>query len=200
MYVLSKHKHNPYLIGNRKKWLNSQSCHFVKNKYFGIKLLHTNVQCVFIVKAKYPIVSAKAVVQVDLPAYALSMHKQNALRITKGNKYTELAPSLFYSNTNVHFVDINMFATFDEIPSLPVQDIKENPKCCGQSITKDNNSNRISPLPLFFYYKCSSCGYQSVHNHKFNEIPSLRVQVIKEKPKCCGLRITNGNNSKRIGP
>ena len=36
MYALSKHKHNyinSYLIGNRKKWLSSQSYmyHFVKN-------------------------------------------------------------------------------------------------------------------------------------------------------------------------
>ena len=31
MYALSKNKHNPYLIGNRKKWLLSQSYHFVKN-------------------------------------------------------------------------------------------------------------------------------------------------------------------------
>ena len=30
MYALSKHKHNPYLIGNKKKWLSSQSYHFVK--------------------------------------------------------------------------------------------------------------------------------------------------------------------------
>ena len=30
-YALSKHKHNPYLIGNRGKWLSSQSYHFVKN-------------------------------------------------------------------------------------------------------------------------------------------------------------------------
>ena len=30
MYALSKKKHNPYLIGNRKKWLSSQSYHFVK--------------------------------------------------------------------------------------------------------------------------------------------------------------------------
>ena len=58
---------------------------------------------------------------------------------------TELPIAFFYSNTNVHFVDFNMFAKFDEIPSLPVQDIKEKPKCCGQSITKGNNSNRISP-------------------------------------------------------
>ena len=31
MYALPKHKHNPYLIGKRKKWLSSQSYHFVKN-------------------------------------------------------------------------------------------------------------------------------------------------------------------------
>ena len=31
MYALSKHKYNPYLIGKRKKWLSSQSYHFVKN-------------------------------------------------------------------------------------------------------------------------------------------------------------------------
>ena len=30
MYALSKHKHNPYLLGNREKWLSSQSYHFVK--------------------------------------------------------------------------------------------------------------------------------------------------------------------------
>ena len=29
-----------------------------------------------------------------------------------------------------------MFAKFDEIPSLPVQDITEKPECCGQRITK----------------------------------------------------------------
>ena len=31
MHALSKYKHNPYLIGNRNKWLSSQSYHFVKN-------------------------------------------------------------------------------------------------------------------------------------------------------------------------
>ena len=31
MYALSKHKHNPYLKGNRKNWLSSQSYHLVKN-------------------------------------------------------------------------------------------------------------------------------------------------------------------------
>ena len=31
MYALSKHKHNPYLKENRKKWLSSQSYRFVKN-------------------------------------------------------------------------------------------------------------------------------------------------------------------------
>ena len=35
----------------------------------------------------------------------------------------EFAPSPYFSITciNVHLVDINVFAKFDEIPSLPVQ-------------------------------------------------------------------------------
>ena len=32
-----------------------------------------------------------------------------------------------------------MFSKADEILSLPVQYIKEKPKCCGQRITKGNN-------------------------------------------------------------
>ena len=72
-------------------------------------------------------------VQVDFPAYALSMHKQNPLRITKGNNSTELVLTLFYSNTNVHLVDINVFAKFNAMPSLPVQDIKEKTKCHRQT-------------------------------------------------------------------
>ena len=35
---------------------------------------------------------------------------------------TELAPSPYFSiNTNVHLVDINVFAKLDEIPSLPIK-------------------------------------------------------------------------------
>ena len=107
-------------------------------------------------------------------------------------------PSSFYSNTNGHLVDINVFAKSDEIPSLTVQDFKEKPKCCGQRITKGNNSDRIGQSPYF--------SIRNVHLvdisvfAKFDKIPSLHVEVIKEKPKCCRLRIKKGNNSKRIGP
>ena len=47
MYALSKQKQNKK---TGKKWLHvsSQSCHLVKNYFFGIKLLHANVQCVCI--------------------------------------------------------------------------------------------------------------------------------------------------------
>ena len=58
---------------------------------------------------------------------------------------TELAPSPYFSIINVHLVDINVFAKSDEIPSLPVQVIKEKPKSRGLRIIKDNNSNRIGP-------------------------------------------------------
>ena len=73
---------------------------------------------------------------------------------------TELAPGPFSSNTNVRLVDINMFAKFDEIPSLPVQDIKEKPKCRRQRITKGNNSNRIGTSPYFSITNVHSRGYQ----------------------------------------
>ena len=79
---------------------------------------------------------SKTVVQFDFPAYALSIHKQNALRITKGNNCNRIGPEPFLFYRNVHLVDINVFAKFDEIPSLPVQAIKENPRCREQRITK----------------------------------------------------------------
>ena len=42
-----------------------------------------------------------------------------------------------------------MFAKFDEIPSLPLQVIKDNPKWCGLRIIKGNNRIIIGPSPYF---------------------------------------------------
>ena len=65
------------------------------------------------------------------------MHEQLQRAVT----LTELAPDPFYSNTNIHLVDINVFAKFDEIPPLPVQDIKEKhnvvDKELQRAITRD---------------------------------------------------------------
>ena len=59
-----------------KYCLSSHCCHFVKMYFFLTKLLHTHVQCVSIVLAKYQIVPSKAVVGVDRPMKAPSMHIQ----------------------------------------------------------------------------------------------------------------------------
>ena len=48
-----------------------------KNNFFGTKLLHANVQCVYIAKAKYHIAPSKAVVVVDRLMKALSIHIQS---------------------------------------------------------------------------------------------------------------------------
>ena len=45
----------------------------------------------------------------------------------------------------LYLVDINVFAKFDKIPSLPGQVIKEKPKCRRLRNTKGNNSKRIGP-------------------------------------------------------
>ena len=75
MKALSKHL--PKLI--REKCLSSHICHFVKI-HFLTKLLHAYFQCVYIVKTKYQITGTKAVVGVDQPMKALSMHIQKRIR------------------------------------------------------------------------------------------------------------------------
>ena len=84
-------------------------------------------------------------IQADFPAYVLSSHKQNALRLQRAITLTELAPSPYLSIINVHLVDINVFAKSDEIQSLPVQVIKEKPNCHILRLTKGNNSKRNGP-------------------------------------------------------
>ena len=62
--------------------------------------------------------------------FKISRKNQNVVNKELQRAITQLAPSPYFSIINVHLVDINVFAKFDEIPSLPVQDIKEKPKCC----------------------------------------------------------------------
>ena len=54
-----------------------------------------------------------------------------------------MAPSPYFSIINVHLGDINVFAKFYVIPSLPFQDI-EKPKRRGQT---DGRENSIPPPP-----------------------------------------------------
>ena len=65
---------------------------------------------------------------------------QNAVdkELQRAVTLTELAPTPYFSIINVHLVDINVFANIDDIPSLPVQVIKKNPKCRRLRITKGN--------------------------------------------------------------
>ena len=58
------------------------------------------------------------------------------LRITKGNNSKRIGPwplIFYYKCTNVHLIDINVSAKFDEFPSLPFQDIKEKQKRHGRT-------------------------------------------------------------------
>ena len=93
-----------------------------------------------------------------------------------------------------------MFTKFDEIPTLPVQVIKEKSKC-------------LTELAPSSYFSIINVHLVDINMFvKFFEIPPLPFQDIeipmcsqnlmiflhclfKEKPKRCGLRITKGNNS-----
>ena len=91
-------------------------------------------------------------------------------------------------------MNINVLAKSDEIPSLPVQDIKEKPKCCGQRIQRAIYLTESAPSPYFSIINVHLVDINVFA--KSDEIPSLPFQVIKEKPKCRGLRLTKGNNLK----
>ena len=84
MYAQSKHKHNTYSI--------------VKNGYVHkaiilskINILASNVFTQMF-NVLYCVSKVSAVVQVNFPAYALPIHKQNVLRITKGNTSNRISP------------------------------------------------------------------------------------------------------------
>ena len=93
---------------------------------------------------------------------------------------------------------ISVFAKFDEIPSLPVQDIKEKINVVDKELQRAITLKELAPRPYFPIINVHLVDINVFA--KSDGIPSLPDQVIMEKPKCRGLRITKGNNSKRIGP
>ena len=93
---------------------------------------------------------------------------------------TELAPSPYFFITNFYLVAIKGFAKFYEIPSLPVQVIKEKPKSHRLRNTKGNNSKRIDPSPYFSIINVHLVDINVFA--KFYEFPSLPFQDIG-KPK-----------------
>ena len=52
---------------------------------------------------------------------------------------------------------MNMFARFDEIPTMTLQDIRKQKFTDGHAVhlklQRTNNSNQIGPLPLLFLLK-----------------------------------------------
>ena len=53
---------------------------FLKNYFHGIKYLHANVQCVYIVCAKYQMQTGKVLIQVEFPVPALSENTKSIMK------------------------------------------------------------------------------------------------------------------------
>ena len=71
---------------------------------------------------------------------------QKLLRITKGNNSNSIGPLPLIFISSIGYKLMNVFAKFDEIPSLILQDIKkQNVTDTPFRITKGNNSNSIGP-------------------------------------------------------
>ena len=56
-----------------------------KNYFHSIKYLHANVQCVYIVCAKYQMQTGKALIQVEFPVPALSENLKSIMKKIEKN-------------------------------------------------------------------------------------------------------------------
>ena len=95
---------------------------------------------------KYQIATSKAVVGVDRPIKALSMHIQKPLRITKGNNSHRISPYFFA--ISICHVKMNVCARSGEILSMTLQGMKKTLFMYIEKhlrITKGNNSHRNGP-------------------------------------------------------
>ena len=80
--------------------------------------------------------------------------------------------------------------------------LRKNQNVVDKELQRAITLNRTGPSPYISIINVHLLDHHINVFAKFYEIASLLVQVIKERPKCCRLRITKGNNSKtkRIGP
>ena len=62
---------DPYEAAKSEKIAKFKMLSFCQKLFSRIKYLHANVQCVYIVYAKYQMPTAKALVKVEFPMYAL---------------------------------------------------------------------------------------------------------------------------------
>ena len=91
---------------------------------------------------------------------------------------------------------INVFAKFDGSPSCLFKMLKKNQIVVDKELQRAIIRTELTPSSYFSIINIHLVDINVFA--KSDEIPSLTVQVIKEKPKCRGLRLTKGNNSKRI--
>ena len=88
MRAPSMHIQKPYLGKKLSKFSLLSLCQIL---FYLTKLLYAYVQCVYIVSAKYQIAPSKAVVGVDQPIKALSMHIQKPYLRKKLSKFSLLS-------------------------------------------------------------------------------------------------------------
>ena len=90
-----------------------------------------------------------------------------------------MAPSPFYSNTNVHLVDINVLAKFYEIPSLSFKILKKNQNVLDKELQRAITLKELNPSRYFSIINVHLVDINVFA--KFYEIPSLPFEDI-EKP------------------
>ena len=130
-------------------------------------------------------------VQVDFPAYALSIHKQNALRITKGNNSNKIGPSPFFILIQMFILWISMcLQSLMKFHHCLFKILKKNQNVVDKELQRAITLTELAPSPYF----------SIINDHlvdinvfaKSDEIPSLPVQVIMKKNKMSKIKTYKG--------
>ena len=92
------------------------------------------------------------------------MYIHKPLRITKGNNSHRNGPSSLLFIIIICPVDMNVYARFDEIPSITLEDIKKT-KCYGRTDGKQNvTDGRMDNVKTVYPPTNTVCGGYNKHS------------------------------------
>ena len=92
----------------------------------------------------------------DYNSISINPYIKSHLELQREITLIELAPSPYFFVKSICLVFINMFAKFDEIPAMTLQDIKET-KCYGRMHAGTNNMKTVYPPQTKFAGGITKC-------------------------------------------
>ena len=98
------------------------------------------------------------------------MYIHKPLRITKGNNSHRNGPSSLLFIIIICPVDMNVYARFDEIPSITLEDIKKTKRYGRTDAQTDGRTDNVKTVYPPTNTVCGGYKYRNDHNFSDNEV------------------------------